>query len=122
MRLTGFLRENMNIVCVDDIHISETPNDVQLLARIQAYLLQGKTIISFMHICVDEQENLIGPSQIYTDGNWVWPNYLIYFLNKYQNLKIDADFIAHMVKNDFTIDEFDMTNIQKEYVKLGRIY
>lgn len=36
----------------------------------------------------------------YSDGEWAWPGYFIYFLEKYEDVQIDEEFIAYFEGND----------------------
>ena len=47
-------------------------------------------------------------SSEYTDGTWVWPGDLAYYVRNY-NLALPAEFKEHMKKNDWTIPVIEKT-------------
>ncbi len=62
-------------------------------------------------VCPDE--GVIGAPDEITDGVWIWPADLAYYVEKY-NIKLDEAFIRHMSENswripaDLEIDEDDI--------------
>lgn len=52
----------------------------------------------------DEDEPMFGLGY-QTDGEWIWPNYFAYYLQKYPNYEIDTDFIKHLENNNFSFQK-----------------
>ncbi len=46
---------------------------------------------------LDESKGVIGSLEILTDGEWIWPSDLSYYLQNY-HIKLDERFIDHIKK------------------------
>jgi hypothetical protein len=105
LQRVGFLKElNNNNVLVDRAKdLTGKPIDFSLKAQIIDYLDSGRGVMTYMSIAMDEAGNLIKPYKILTDGEWIWPSYFSYFLEKYPDLNIDAGFFEHMRRNNYRI-------------------
>lgn len=67
-----------------------------------SYLEKGVPAIDWMTWLFDEdgvEEISIGPHGCTTDGIWVWPSYLEYYLKKYSNFKLDQEFVDYVIQN-----------------------
>ena len=56
----------------------------------------------------------------YTDGIWLWPQYIIEYIKKYPNIKLDEDFVKHVLRNKekkIDLSEEECSKIEKEYYK-----
>ncbi|WP_299332898.1 hypothetical protein [uncultured Psychroserpens sp.] len=88
------------------------------------YLNKGVLCIDWMEwLFEDESDDAvsIGPNTCNTDGIWIWPNYLEYYLNKYPNFKLDQEFIDYVNENqDKSVDVSNEENIkiQEAYQRL----
>lgn len=104
MKLLGFIKEYDDISgasALDDLLYSGTgvQEDIQ---KVIAYLNQGYVLIGWMGYCFDvRSREPIGPDMYLTDGIWVWPGYLSYYLNKYPNFKFSSEFLEYIKKKDF---------------------
>jgi hypothetical protein len=49
----------------------------------------------------------IDPSAVLTDGVWLWPSVLAYYVAKY-HLVLDPDFIQHAKANNWTVNESEV--------------
>jgi len=76
------------------------------LIKIIEYLKSGVSIWDWMEYWFDENDEPIGGAEYYSDGEWVWPLYYIYYLVKYK-ISVDHDFLAHCRKNDFKMAQID---------------
>ncbi len=79
-------------------------------------------------ICAGTVEDVIDPSSgnagvpsSYTDGTWIWPGDLVYYVRKY-NLKLDEEFTDTMSNNEWTIpikeEDVDLDNLSVDGEKL----
>jgi hypothetical protein len=67
-----------------------------------------------------DDDNFIAYYACYTDGIWLWPQYIIEYIKKYPNIKIDSDFVKHIIKNKdkkISVSEEECSKIEKEYYK-----
>jgi hypothetical protein len=49
----------------------------------------------------------IDPSSVLTDGTWLWPSVLVYYLTRY-HLRLDPEFIDHARARNWTIRQCDV--------------
>lgn len=107
MKLTGFIKEYNDIseaINFNALLGTEIQTD-QELKNIITYLKQGYLLLSWMGYFIDfNSKELIAPDSYYTDGIWVWPAYLPYYVNRYPNFILDPAFKAHLKNRNFTFD------------------
>lgn len=71
--------------------------------EIRSYLLSGKTAGVVLG-CVRSFDGTNLSIQPYTDGNWIWPEYLVYFIEKY-NISLPKEFMDHAQSNNGQVPE-----------------
>ena len=74
------------------------------------YLNNGKFLcITPGVVCdvLDESKGVIGSLEILTDGEWIWPSDLSYYLQNY-HIKLDEQFIDHIKKNNWKVPDVDI--------------
>lgn len=95
----------------DFIHKSKLNKD-----KIVKYLQSGIVLAacgSVVEDIINPQNGIIGTPDDLTDGTWMWPADLSYYVERY-DLKLDEEFLDHMSKNswkvptDVVIDENDL--------------
>lgn len=67
-----------------------------------------------------DDDNFIAYYACYTDGIWLWPQYIIEYIKKYPHIKLDSDFVKHVIKNNnkkINVSEEECSKIEKEYYK-----
>jgi hypothetical protein len=120
MKLLGFIKEYNNIKdAVNlDIWLNEKSSINTDSEKILQYLDQGVLLLSWMGYFTDvKTKELIAPDSYYTDGVWVWPSYLPYYLKKDSSLVIDKEFIEYLKNRNFNFkvsDNFDELKMQLE--------
>ena len=70
----------------------------------------GEVVTDVLH----PENGVIGTPDDVTDGKWIWPAELVYYVEKY-DLKLDDAFVDYMMKNNWTISdsiEIDYDNIE----------
>ena len=68
--------------------------DLDATEEIVTYLNNGKLIFAWMGYFIDfKTKEPIAPDAYYTDGVWVWPGYLSYYLNRHSNFILDKEFL-----------------------------
>jgi hypothetical protein len=109
MKLTGFIREhshhiktNLNIIPFDQIRCIEY-NDKE---KILHYLKNGVPIsvtMMLLHSVIPEEKNkVIGGLVILTDGEWIWPNYIEYYVSNI-NLELEDGFINYIRHKNYNV-------------------
>lgn len=133
MKYFGFVKEHDNCkisnsitdLIIDDIPIHKKQKEVL------EYLKKGVLAVPQMG-CVDDAMNpLFGTDDYndnsfiayyacYTDGIWLWPQYIIEYIEKYPHIKLDANFVKHVIKNKdkkIIVSEKERSKIEEEYYK-----
>lgn len=121
MRFVGFIREYNDIEEAKFLQevIKCHVNRIDVLEIIN-YLKEGILAFAWMGYFVDiETKALIAPDSYFTDGLWVWPAYLPYYLSKYPGMHLDYDFVEYLrLKKYETIvcglSELEMARIENE--------
>lgn len=73
--------------------------------KICNYLENGEVLAACSRIVTDiitPEKGIIGAPDDMTDGVYLWPADLAYYVNEY-NLKLPDEFIAHMKNNNWTV-------------------
>ncbi|BCJ70291.1 hypothetical protein [Polymorphospora rubra] len=95
-----------------------TAEDVSAAARSAAhpweplaarYLEQGKAVVvspGWVDDLLDGQARIIGQASILTDGTWIWPSHLAYYLRTYHVVLPEA-LLTHMISCDWGVPEID---------------
>lgn len=62
---------------------------------------------------LDESKGIIGTLEILTDGEWMWPSDLSYYIAHY-HARLDKEFVDHVRKNNWTInkDKINLSDIE----------
>ena len=75
-------------------------------------------------ICCGTSQDIVHPENgvdgipsMLTDGIWVWPGDLSYYVNRYK-VRLSEEFIAHMRENDWQV-KIDTRNIENEHIEVG---
>lgn len=83
MRYIGFIKEYDNIPESFSLNSYRKQKDDDEIENIVNYLKSGNIALSWMGVFIDiENKNFIAPQIYYTDGEWIWPAYLIYYLER----------------------------------------
>lgn len=83
--------------------------------KIVNYLASGHLFIACPGVVADilsESSEIIGCPNILTDGEWAWPEDLVYYVSKY-NVDIPELMKTFIVNNNWKVPEkIDITNLQ----------
>lgn len=106
MKFVGIIKEHEGGLVkigtsINNLTILDNP-PLEHLDKIVSYLENGKRVISFLHEVFDGKTSL-GALSYLTDGKWIWPSYLAYYLKRGYKSLLDNEFIKDVVKNDFII-------------------
>ena len=106
MKRVGFFKElthgDKNATSIKEI-IGQNTLDKE--SKIINYLNNGK--IFCIAPVLDESKGVIGSLEILTDGEWIWPSDLSYYLQNY-HIKLDEQFIDHIKKNNWKVPDVDI--------------
>ena len=104
MKLTGFIKEYNDIegaITLESALHTELGNIVDR-NKVLNYLKGGHFLLGWMGYFFDvETKEPIDPDSYYTDGVWVWPSYLPYYIKKYPNFAINHEFLEYMATKGF---------------------
>jgi hypothetical protein len=90
-------------------------------AAIVQYLYTGATLAatgSMVDDYLNSDRKAIAPLEIATDGRWVWPRDLAYYVAEH-HVRLPSAFVEHMRERGWKAPEFtlaDMEKIETEYV------
>jgi hypothetical protein len=111
LKRVGFYKEMPHAEATDPsifdyIHSSISSEEI---SKICSYLAKGTIIMSCCGTSsdiVDESKGIAGVPSMITDGTWLWPGDLVYYVQNY-HLKLSEAFIEHMKANgwDVNVDE-----------------
>lgn len=114
-KLVGFYREthkflergNRVLPSITD-HMNAAP--ISLQEEVASYLQKGNESIYIGSIpYVSSQDELNGLHNLgltLTDGVWIWPWELPYYLMRY-NLELPSEFVGHAIANNWMIPQLD---------------
>lgn len=131
MKYFGFIKEHDNYdisKTIDEMIVNNSPIDNNKDLILQ-YLQKGVMAIPLMG-CVEnakdplfgtdayDDENFIAYNMIYSDGVWLWPQYIIEYIKKYPNIKFDTEFINHVLNSKnkiINLSEDECLKIEKDF-------
>lgn len=98
---------------IKDIFISKSDSNLKDFEKISSYLDSGKILIAFLHYVNDEMGNPIEPLILYTDGKWIWPSYLKYYLSRNCISLLEDEFVADLKANNFIVPYIDKEKMKE---------
>ena len=85
---------------------------------ISKYLEKGIVLVACggtVNDVISGNDIVAGCPDMLTDGTWIWPGDLVYYVEKY-GLQLDPEFVLHMKNADYTIDisieDIDFDNLE----------
>ena len=94
--------------------------------KIVKYLIDGKALIistGLVDDVIDSSKGPAGTPTVYTDGKWIWPGDLAYYVKNY-HLELPQDFLDYMIEKNWTVDfslddmDFDSVMIDGQHVEM----
>ena len=126
MKFVGFISEHESSVIKVGDQLNELLRNKAVRCRdkerILHYLQNNTLLIAFLHNIFDDSSS-IGPYIIYTDGKWIWPNYLSYYLKKFAYFHLPNEFIEDMVARNYIppiLSQQEKNEVEKFYVNTYR--
>jgi hypothetical protein len=95
-----------------------TETDKVLIDKVCKYLDSGVVIMECCGTTIDalnESNGIAGVPSLLTDGVWVWPGDLSYYVKKYK-IKLTDDFMSTLKQNNFNV------NVNSEEILAKSIY
>lgn len=96
----------------------------EYIDKIYQYLKSGVEFVvspEVTHDIITPEKGTSGIASSYTDGIWLWPGDLAYYVKNY-NLKLPDEFISTMSQNNWkiskTIDDMDYEEIVIDGIKM----
>jgi hypothetical protein len=90
-------------------------------AAIVQYLNTGATLAatgSMADDYLDKTKKAVAPLEIATDGRWVWPRDLAYYVREY-HVRLPTEFVEHMRRSGWKSPEFtqeDLERLEADYL------
>ncbi len=92
--------------------LTPIPNDKIERERLINYLRQGIFLTGAMTFIYDDEKKPIGNLDYFTDGEFVWPRYYLYYLEKYNNFYLDQTLYNYASNNGFAIAKISNEQMQ----------
>lgn len=124
MKYLGFIKEYNNIPESNYLNIYrdiQNNYDSEFKRKIINYLKNGNIALSWMGVFIDIEDNsFIAPQIYYTDGEWIWPSYLIYYLEKDSEFGLTESFVNYLEEKEFVYKEItkkELSKIENDFSK-----
>lgn len=118
MKFIGFLKEfDLSHPASENLGAirSGIRQEISDFEQVISYLKSGYPVWDWMEYWQDLDGASIGAAEYLTDGEWYWPKYYIYYLDKYDDIEIPKDFLQHCRDNNFSV----LPHSQKQIDDLG---
>lgn len=124
MKFIGFIKKHGDDFFAKDLQKYYLAGTEENMHRneVLEYLKKGVLCAAIMGIAEDNDEERMGYVGVDTDGEWYWPEYLINYLKKYQNFKLNEDFVEHVLKNKdkkIELSEEEVSELENEFFKIA---
>lgn len=86
----------------------DEPAIVHYLAESPVLVISG----SVVHDVLDPQHPVAGRNAIRTDGVWIWPDDLAYYVANY-HIELPAEFIAHGTRNQWAVRQLTQAELEE---------
>ncbi|UPK67897.1 hypothetical protein [Chitinophaga filiformis] len=115
MKFVGIIRDHENFRVkggryIKDVTASAGKEDY--LDNVVFYLEHGVRVFSFLEEVFDGGI-FIAPLVFYTDGKWIWPSYLPYYLNRGYWSLLPGEFISDVFSAKFIVPEVGREKINE---------
>ena len=114
MKLIGFIKEHHSNIGKLYDHYLENESHLKSDQRLKLinYFDQGITFFGWMHYLYHiGTDNVFLPDSFMTDGEFIWPAYLSYYLRNDAKFNLSADIYDGIISNSYSFDKsnFDET-------------
>ena len=124
MKLTGFIMEHSmhlkntsNAIPFKQLKREELQDKNQILSFLKSGIPISATMMLLYSLIQGESSKIIGGLGILTDGKWIWPSYLEYYVNHY-DLELDVEFVNCIRDKNYTVPnlEQEIKNRANEFI------
>ena len=123
LKSVGFYREMSHGRSSDpSIHELVDKGDIELKDNICKYLNGGSLVIvspGEVKDIIEDGTDTIGTGSLLTDGIWVWPDDLEYYVQKY-NIELPEEFISSMKTNNW-VNPITETDFSDESIEIDGV-
>jgi hypothetical protein len=99
----GFFGDKPKAEAVAEVTSLRSDQPQESEDRILKYLRSGKQIVAVAGLASDVLTgNIIGPPNVFTDGEWTWTSDAIHYVQQY-HVRIPAEFKNHMESNNWQV-------------------
>lgn len=105
LKRQGYFKEMNHSEEKDPSILDYINNKIEDKTKICKYLSEGVVLAACGEVVEDvlnPDNGIIGSPDAVTDGEWLWPADLVYYVEKY-NLKLPDEFVESMKKNNWII-------------------
>lgn len=117
MKKLGFIKEYDNFdfaKSIEQVLNEGIDIDIETQIKVIEYLKNGHIVIAWMEYFVNLEDNMpIAPLMYLTDGEWIWPSYFTYILEKYNHKRVNAHFLSHIVNRNYKIKDIEKNELLK---------
>ena len=116
LKRTGYYKEMPHAEGTDPSLKDYINKKIRNKKKICNYLRSGITLVACGGVVEDvlfPENGVVGPPDAMTDGKWLWPGDLAYYVERY-NLQLDSGFVEHMEKQNWIVP----SNIDIDYETL----
>jgi len=114
MKFIGFLKEfdkNIKEAKTRDEMMSGKECLSDTREKVIRYLKSGQFVGGAMSYIYDIDREPIGNLNYFTDGQYIWPSYFCYFIEKYPNFLVDSIFINYIKENNYKFEQVSSKRI-----------
>ncbi|RFM27927.1 hypothetical protein [Deminuibacter soli] len=107
MKVLGIIKEHETSLVKKGISLNDLtilPASSAEIIKLCEYLSSGKVVAAFLHYIFDG-ENAIAPLAYYTDGEFIWPSYLSYYVNKGYFSLLSEEFILNVKEHNYMVKD-----------------
>ena len=117
MKFVGIIKDHENFRVKIGLYIKDLASPIEKednLDNVVFYLEHGVRVFAFLEEIFDEGI-FIAPLVFYTDGKWIWPSYLPYYLKRGYWSLLPEEFI-----NDVFNAKFIVPEVSRDKIKAAR--
>ncbi|MDR6194953.1 hypothetical protein [Siphonobacter sp. SORGH_AS_0500] len=123
MKFIGFITEHDLIEEAKTFqeYLTQGQKEESLMRQLINHLENGAIVLSWLGYSFDVVDNaLIAPNAYYTDGTFVWPGYLSYYLSKYPTFNLDKEIINQVLTYERTLQAINSSRLAGIEMKLAK--
>lgn len=117
MNFVGIIKDHENFRVkigsyIKDLAAPAEKEKEDYLDNVVFYLEHGVRVFAFLEEVFDG-DTFIAPLVFYTDGKWIWPSYLPFYLNRGYWSLLPEEFMNDIFKAKFIVPEVEREKIKE---------